>query len=184
MKTRFHYSKPPWRFWLEQPPAVKSYPLTWPVNVSRRRLRDLLIYQASSFWSSWRSQSSHTRCSREEWLGGLASPLDPATPLLTSLVECASSYTPTETRRNWIVFPGELISFNIGLQTVTNPIHRAVCESPEVGSDYLAAAKLWYKMHKIISAVPYSEKYTKVVQALNTANSLGQKGGDCSRFSW
>merc|ERR1711997_639648 len=65
-----------------------------------------------------------------------------------------------------------------------NCLSRAVCESPEVGSNYLAAAKLWYKMHKIISAVPYSEKYTKVVQALNTANSLGQEGGDCSRFSW
>merc|ERR1711981_135251 len=65
-----------------------------------------------------------------------------------------------------------------------NCLSRAVCESPEVGSNYLAAAKLWYKMHKIISAVPYSEKYTKVVQALNTANSLGQEGGDCSIFSW
>merc|ERR1719510_1169937 len=65
-----------------------------------------------------------------------------------------------------------------------NCLSRAVCESPEVVSDYLAAAKLWYKMHKIISAVPYSEKYTKVVEALNTANSHGLQGGDCSRFSW
>ena len=59
-----------------------------------------------------------------------------------------------------------------------------MCESPEVGSNYLAAAKLWYKMHKIISAIPYSEKYTTVVEALNSANSIGQEGGDCSRFSW
>merc|ERR1712045_706615 len=65
-----------------------------------------------------------------------------------------------------------------------NCLSRAVCESPEVGSDYLAAAKLWYKMHKLISAVPYSEKYTKVVEALNSANSLGLEGGDCSRFNW
>ena len=63
-------------------------------------------------------------------------------------------------------------------------IARAVCESPEVSSQYLAAAKLWYKMHKIINAVPYSEKYTTVVEALNSANSLGLEGGDCSRFSW
>ena len=61
---------------------------------------------------------------------------------------------------------------------------RAVCESPEVGSQYLAAAKLWYKMHKIINAVPYSEKYTKVVESLKTANAIGHQGEDCSQFSW
>merc|ERR1712241_826448 len=71
-----------------------------------------------------------------------------------------------------------------GEEDKLNCLSRAVCESPEVGSQYLAAAKLWYKMHKIISAVPYSEKYTKVVQALNTANSHGLEGGDCSRFNW
>merc|ERR1712241_258328 len=65
-----------------------------------------------------------------------------------------------------------------------NCLSRAVCESPEVGSNYLAAAKLWYEMHKLISAVPYSEKYTRVVEALNSANSLGLDGGDCSRFNW
>merc|ERR1711974_162486 len=65
-----------------------------------------------------------------------------------------------------------------------NCVSRAVCESPEVGSDYLAAAKLWYKMHKIINAVPYSEKYTKVVESLKVANTMGQQGEDCSQFSW
>merc|ERR1711899_162263 len=59
-----------------------------------------------------------------------------------------------------------------------NCLSRAVCESPEVGSQYLAAAKLWYKMHKIINAVPYSEKYTKVVDSLQTANPIGQQGED------
>merc|ERR1712158_292188 len=43
-----------------------------------------------------------------------------------------------------------------GEEDKLNCLSRAVCESPEVGSQYLAAAKLWYKMHKIINAVPYS----------------------------
>ena len=63
-------------------------------------------------------------------------------------------------------------------------IARAVCESPEVSSQYLAAAKLWYKMHKIINAVPYNEKYTNVVESLENANTIGHQGGDCSQFSW
>merc|ERR1719266_1152641 len=71
-----------------------------------------------------------------------------------------------------------------GEEDKLNCLSRAVCESPEVGSQYLAAAKLWYKMHKIINAVPYSEKYTKVVESLKTANTIGHQGGDCSQFSW
>jgi len=71
-----------------------------------------------------------------------------------------------------------------GEEDKLNCLSRAVCESPEVGSQYLAAAKLWYKMHKIINAVPYSEKYTKVVDSLKAANTIGQQGEDCSQFSW
>merc|ERR1711997_1046305 len=71
-----------------------------------------------------------------------------------------------------------------GEEDKLNCVSRAVCESPEVGSQYLAAAKLWYKMHKIINAVPYSEKYTKVVESLKTANAIGHQEGDCSQFSW
>merc|ERR1712051_432135 len=70
-----------------------------------------------------------------------------------------------------------------GEEDKLNCLSRAVCESPEVSSQYLAAAKLWYKMHKIINAVPYSEKYTNVVESLNTANTIGHQGGDCSQFS-
>merc|ERR1711992_494485 len=71
-----------------------------------------------------------------------------------------------------------------GEEDKLNCLSGAVCESPEVGSQYLAAAKLWYKMHKIINAVPYSEKYTKVVDSLKAANTIGQQGEDCSQFSW
>merc|ERR1712168_418591 len=38
-------------------------------------------------------------------------------------------------------------------------VARAACESPVSADNYLAAAKMWYKMHKLIQAVPFSEKY-------------------------
>merc|ERR1712088_612977 len=79
---------------------------------------------------------------------------------------------------------GRSLLYTNGEEDKLNCLSRAVCESPEVSSQYLAAAKLWYKMHKIINAVPYSEKYTKVVESLKTANSIGHQGGDCSQFSW
>merc|ERR1712154_619870 len=89
------------------------------------------------------------------------------------------SYTPADLTGGMC-----FLLYTNGDEEKLNCLSRAVCESPEVGSDYLAAAKLWYKMHKIISAVPYSEKYTKVVQALKAANTIGQQGEDCSQFSW
>merc|ERR1712018_1033138 len=45
-------------------------------------------------------------------------------------------------------------------------IARATCESPDVSGDYLKAAKLWYKMHKIMDVIPYNEKYTSLVNSL------------------
>ena len=63
-------------------------------------------------------------------------------------------------------------------------ICRATCESPDVSGDYLKAAKLWYKMHKIMDVIPYNEKYTSLVNSLEEANALGTNGGDCSQYQW
>eukprot|EP00090_Calanus_glacialis_P043377 TRINITY_DN767_c0_g1_i2.p1 TRINITY_DN767_c0_g1~~TRINITY_DN767_c0_g1_i2.p1 ORF type:complete len:170 (-),score=42.99 TRINITY_DN767_c0_g1_i2:438-947(-) len=63
-------------------------------------------------------------------------------------------------------------------------IARAACDSPVSADNYLAAAKLWYKMHNIIKAVPFSEKYNKVIDVVEAANNLGKSGGECSKFGW
>merc|ERR1711933_699691 len=47
-----------------------------------------------------------------------------------------------------------------GDENKLNCVARAACESP------LAAAKMWYKMHKLIQAVPFSEKYNVVMETL------------------
>merc|ERR1711863_256999 len=44
-----------------------------------------------------------------------------------------------------------------------NCVARAACESTENAADFLTAAKLWYKMHNIIKAVPFNEKYNVVM---------------------
>jgi len=39
-------------------------------------------------------------------------------------------------------------------------------------------------MHNIIKAVPFSEKYNKVIDVVEAANNLGKSGGECSKFGW
>merc|ERR1711970_1312528 len=38
-------------------------------------------------------------------------------------------------------------------------VQRSACESPISAANYLQAAKMWYKMHKLIKAIPFEEKY-------------------------
>ena len=58
-------------------------------------------------------------------------------------------------------------------------VTRATCESPKVASDYLKAAKLWYKMHQVLEVVPYNEKYSGLVSALEESTSEGVTSGQC-----
>ena len=42
-------------------------------------------------------------------------------------------------------------------------LRRTACESPAAADKYVSAAKLWYRMHQIIHAVPYSHKYDVIM---------------------
>merc|ERR1711946_25672 len=61
---------------------------------------------------------------------------------------------------------------------------RAACESPVAADNYLAAAKMWYKMHKLIQAVPFNEKYTVIMETVSSAAEHAKKGGECSKYNW
>merc|ERR1712051_608398 len=50
--------------------------------------------------------------------------------------------------------------------------------------NYLSAAKMWYKMHKLIQAVPFSEKYNVVMETLYDASEHAKSGGNCSKYNW
>ena len=61
---------------------------------------------------------------------------------------------------------------------------RAACESPVAADNYLAAAKMWYKMHKLIQAVPFNEKYTVIMETIYDAAEHAKTGGQCSKYNW
>jgi len=64
-------------------------------------------------------------------------------------------------------------------------IARAACDSPVSADNYLAAAKLWYKMHTIIKAVPFSAKYQTIMETVYDAAEFSKNGGECSsKYSW
>merc|ERR1711971_213141 len=55
-------------------------------------------------------------------------------------------------------------------------MQRTVCEDPYLASDYLTAAKMWYKMHNMLkSIVPFSEKYSKIMYAVQEASEYGKQ---------
>merc|ERR1719225_592773 len=55
-------------------------------------------------------------------------------------------------------------------------MQRTVCEDPYLASDYLTAAKMWYKMHNMLkSIVPFSEKYSKIMYAVQEASEYGRR---------
>merc|ERR1711862_711061 len=62
--------------------------------------------------------------------------------------------------------PGDLtgamcfLLYTNGDETKLSCIARATCESPDVSGDYLKAAKLWYKMHKMLDWSPTTRSTT------------------------
>lgn len=38
-------------------------------------------------------------------------------------------------------------------------------------------------MHKLVAAVPYSERYNSVIREVEAASTLGRAGGDCSSLA-
>merc|ERR1711973_772495 len=61
-----------------------------------------------------------------------------------------------------------------------NCIARAACESPVSADNYLAAAKMWYKMHNIIKAIPFNAKYQTIMETVYEAAEFSKDGGECA----
>merc|ERR1712025_1415020 len=66
-----------------------------------------------------------------------------------------------------------------------NCIARAACESPVSADNYLAAAKMWYKMHNIIKAIPFNAKYQTIMETVYEAAEYSKDGGECAaKYNW
>jgi len=63
-------------------------------------------------------------------------------------------------------------------------VQRAACESPISAGNYLQAAKMWYKMHKIIKVIPFQEKYQNIMVSVNEAMEHGQTESTCEKYIW
>ena len=63
-------------------------------------------------------------------------------------------------------------------------VQRAACESPISAKNYLSAAKMWYKMHKIIKVVPFEEKYQNIMVSVNEAMEHGNTEASCEKYEW
>merc|ERR1711944_249256 len=63
-----------------------------------------------------------------------------------------------------------------GDETKLSCIARAACESPSEADNYLSAAKLWYKMSKLIKAVPFNTRYTSIMETVYDAAEHSKNG--------
>jgi len=63
-------------------------------------------------------------------------------------------------------------------------VQRSACEDPKTATDYLTAAKMWYKMHKLMKVVPFNDSYYSVMNAVQEAADHSLSGGDCTVYKW
>jgi hypothetical protein len=65
-------------------------------------------------------------------------------------------------------------------------IARSACESPVSAGKFSQAAKLWYKMHTLMSSmVPFQEKYVTILSTIDEAQTYGASNLDCSaKYNW
>jgi len=63
-------------------------------------------------------------------------------------------------------------------------VQRTACEDPDTATNYLTAAKMWHKMHKLMKVVPFNQGYVSVMNAIEDATEHSLNGGDCSIYKW
>merc|ERR1712128_15643 len=64
-------------------------------------------------------------------------------------------------------------------------MQRAACQKPEMADNYLSAAKLWYKMHKIINVIPFNVDMKSIMIHVNEAKDYGIEGNSCeAKYKW
>jgi len=75
------------------------------------------------------------------------------------------------------------IMYTSGAEEKLSCIQRTACEDPKTASEYGTAAKMVYKVHKLIG-LNFSSKYETVLNAMEDAKAHSLAGGDCSVYSW
>jgi len=78
------------------------------------------------------------------------------------------------------------LMYTAGEDSKLESIQRTACEDVQQARNYLTAAKMWYKMHKILgSIIPFEEKYSTIMHAVKDAVKYGETGEMCSnKYNW
>jgi len=74
--------------------------------------------------------------------------------------------------------------YTSGDESKLDCLARSACESPISATNFNMAAKMWYKMHKLIQAVPFQDKYITIMDTISQAASAGQNGEQCDKYNW
>merc|ERR1739844_601295 len=75
------------------------------------------------------------------------------------------------------------IMYTFGAEEKLSCIQRTACEDPKTASEYPTAAKMVYKLHKMLG-MDFNPKYETVLNALEDAKSHSLRGGDCAVYNW
>merc|ERR1740129_993520 len=75
------------------------------------------------------------------------------------------------------------IMYTSGAEEKISCIQRTPGEDPKPASEYATAAKMVYKVHKMVG-LNFSPKYETVLNALEDAKSHSLRGGDCAVYNW
>jgi len=62
-------------------------------------------------------------------------------------------------------------------------IQKEACADVDTADSYATAGKMWYQMHKTLG-LPFPEKYSKILNAVNDATEYAKMGGDCTAYQW
>lgn len=78
------------------------------------------------------------------------------------------------------------LMYTSGAEEKLDCVRRTACEDPYLATDYITAAKMWYKIHKLMkSYVPFEEKYSKIMYAVQEASDFGKTGAECAtQYPW
>jgi len=75
------------------------------------------------------------------------------------------------------------IMYTAGSEDKLSCIQRTACEDPKTASEYATAAKMVYKVHKMLG-MNFSPVYETVLNALEDAKTHSLRGGDCAAYQW
>ena len=75
------------------------------------------------------------------------------------------------------------IMYTSGAEEKLSCLQRTACEDPKTAFEYGTAAKMVYKVHKMVG-LDFNPKYETILNAIEDARKYSLRGGDCAVYNW